>query len=270
MTSAQVIDVQGKKLREVELKEDVFGIKPNTDVMHSALLRQLANARTGSANSKTRSEVRGGGKKPWRQKGTGRARAGSTRSPLWEGGGVIFGPKPRDFSVRMPRKQRVLALKSALAARKDNLVVVDDFSSVKEGKTKEIAKIYKDLKVEGKKVVLVLDFACESCELVERGARNIEGTKVLHVNNLNVKDLIGAEVVLTTERTLDAINKRFEPQAEKSGEKAKAKSAPVRKAAEPGAAKTTRAKSAGGETEPKAKKAKTTETKSKSAKPKSE
>src|SRR5271156_1674616 len=107
MTSAQVLDLKGNKVREVGLDDDVFGITPNKGLLHTALLRQLANGRSGSANSKTRAEVRGGGKKPWRQKGTGRARAGSIRSPLWEGGGVIFGPKPRDFSIALPKKQRV-------------------------------------------------------------------------------------------------------------------------------------------------------------------
>jgi large subunit ribosomal protein L4 len=115
MTSAQVLDSKGNKVREIGLDDDVFGITPNEGLLHTALIRQLANGRSGSANTKTRSEVRGGGKKPWRQKGTGRARAGSIRSPLWEGGGVIFGPKPRDFSIALPKKQRVLALKSALA-----------------------------------------------------------------------------------------------------------------------------------------------------------
>src|ERR1700733_8561591 len=144
MTSAQVVDLKGKKLSEVQLSDEVFGITPNVGVIHSALLRQLANARSGSANTKTRSEVRGGGRKPWRQKGTGRARAGSIRSPLWEGGGVTFGPKPRDFSQSMPKKQRVLALKSALAAKKDNLVIVQDFASITEGKTKQVASALKE------------------------------------------------------------------------------------------------------------------------------
>src|SRR3984885_12071488 len=125
MTSAQVVDLKGKKLSEVQLSDEVFGITPNVGVIHSALLRQLANARSGAANTKTRAEVRGGGRKPWRQKGTGRARAGSIRSPLWEGGGVTFGPKPRDYSSAMPAKKRHSAIKSALALRANNLVVVD-------------------------------------------------------------------------------------------------------------------------------------------------
>lgn len=208
MTSAQVVDLKGNKVGEVQLNDDVFAIEPNQGAMHTSLVRQLANARSGSANSKTRSEVSGGGRKPWRQKGTGRARAGSIRSPLWSGGGVVFGPKPRSYEKSMPRKMRILAIKSALAARRDNLVVVKDFD-VKNGKTKEMFDNLKGLKLEGKNILLVLDFACDNCARYERAARNIEGVKVLNVSNLNVKDLLQAEVVLTTERSLEAINNRF-------------------------------------------------------------
>ena len=145
MTPAQVVDLKGKKVSDLELAADVFAIEPNVGVLHSALIRQLANARRGSANTKTRSEVRGGGRKPWRQKGTGRARAGSIRSPLWAGGGVTFGPKPRDYSIAMPKKQRVLALKSALAAQSENIVVVQDFDKFTEAKTKQFAQVLKEI-----------------------------------------------------------------------------------------------------------------------------
>lgn len=209
MTSAQLLDLKGKKLGEVTLDDSVFGGEPNTHVLHAALMRQLANARAGTASTKTRSEVRGGGRKPWRQKGTGRARAGSIRSPLWEGGGVIFGPKPRDYAVLMPKKMRQLALKSALAARVSDFVVVKDFSELKEPKTKLMAAVLKDLELHGKKVLLVMDFNCSHCQLVERAARNIAGVKVLPVSNLNVKDLLDCDAILTTERTLGEINNRF-------------------------------------------------------------
>jgi large subunit ribosomal protein L4 len=212
MTSTQVLDLKGKKTGEITLKDEVFGIEPKTGLMHTALVRQLANARSGSANTKTRSEVRGGGAKPWRQKGTGRARAGSRRSPLWEGGGVTFGPKPRDFSISLPKKMRALAVKSALAAKKDQLVVVGSFADVKEPKTKNAIAIYRDLKIEGKKVLLVLDYTTDDCKVITLAARNIEGTKVVHVNNLSVKDLIESDVVLTTETAVNAIHKRFEAQ----------------------------------------------------------
>jgi large subunit ribosomal protein L4 len=208
MTSAQVVDLKGKKLHEVGLDDDVFGITPNEHVMHQALVRQLANGRSGSANTKTRAEVRGGGKKPWRQKGTGRARAGSIRSPLWEGGGVAFGPKPKDFSKSMPKKVRVLAIKSALAAKREDLVIVSNFDDIK-GKTKEFSSALKQLNIADQKVVLVLDYKNDGAKLVERSARNIEDVVVISVLNLNVKDLLHAHKVLMTEGTLEAVNNRF-------------------------------------------------------------
>ena len=134
--SKQILSTNGEKLGEITLNEAVFGVEPNLHVMHLALRRQLNNARQGSANSKTRAEVSGGGRKPWKQKGTGRARAGSTRSPLFAGGGVIFGPKPRNYDLAMPQKARKLALKSALSAREAQLVIVKDFSAISEPKTK--------------------------------------------------------------------------------------------------------------------------------------
>lgn len=242
MTSAQVLDLKGNKVRELGLDDAVFGVEPNVGLLHSALVRQLANARSGAANTKTRSEVRGGGRKPWRQKGTGRARAGSIRSPLWEGGGVTFGPKPRDFSQSMPKKARVAALKSALAAKKDNLVVVQNFASITEGKTKQVATALKDLKLYGQKILLVLDHVNDEDKRVQLAARNIDGLKVIHVSNLNVKDLLESEVVLTTESTIQTIHNRFKQTADKEAVPAekKAKKAPVAKAAE---AKAPKAKS---------------------------
>jgi large subunit ribosomal protein L4 len=244
MTSAQVLDLKGNKVRELGLEDEVFGVTPNVGLMHSALVRQLANGRSGSANSKTRSEVRGGGRKPWRQKGTGRARAGSIRSPLWEGGGVTFGPKPRDFSQSMPKKQRALALKSALAAKKDNLVIVQNFASITDGKTKQVASALKELKLYGQKILLVLDHVNEEDSRVQLAARNIDGLKVIHVSNLNVKDLLESEVVLTTESAIQTIHNRFKPTdkdaapAEKKAKKAPtAEKAPAKKEAKPAKAK---------------------------------
>jgi large subunit ribosomal protein L4 len=236
MTSAQVLDSKGNKVREIGLDDDVFGITPNKGLLHTALLRQLANGRSGSANSKTRAEVRGGGKKPWRQKGTGRARAGSIRSPLWEGGGVIFGPKPRDFSIALPKKQRVLALKSALAAKRDNLVVIETFEAAKNGKTKEFVAALKVLKLEGQKVVVVTENNDADAKLVQRAARNIHNVVVLQVSNLNVKDLLHADAVLISEKGLEAVNNRFknlpqEKESDDATEKSKAK-APKKAVAE--------------------------------------
>lgn len=242
MTSAQVLDLKGKKLREVGLDDEVFGITPNQHVMHTALVRQLANARSGLANTKTRSEVSGGGKKPWRQKGTGRARAGSIRSPLWEGGGVTFGPKPRDFAKSLPKKVRVLALKSALAAKKEDLVVVENYADIKNGKTKEFFSALKQLKLDEKRVVVILDNAAEDTSRIQRAARNIEGVTVLHVSNLNVKDLLHAQSLLLTESALEAINKRLKGKKEAEGKekepkKAKKEALPKKVAAKKPAAK---------------------------------
>lgn len=225
MTSAQLVNLKGKSQGEISLNEAVFGLEPNTDVLFNALQRQLANARSGSANCKTRSEVRGGGRKPWRQKGTGRARAGSIRSPLWAGGGVIFGPKPRDFSIAMPKKMRQLALKSALSARKEDLVVVSDFADLKHGKTKEFAQALKDLGLADKKTLLVLDFGCEECTKVQRAARNIATMKVVHVNDLNVKDLLDCQSVLTTKKVIEILNDRFQA-GPKDAQAAAAKESP--------------------------------------------
>ncbi|HEY9714384.1 MAG TPA: 50S ribosomal protein L4 [Chroococcales cyanobacterium] len=208
MTSRQVLDLKGNKVRDLGLDDEVFGVEPNVGLMHSAVIRQLANARSGSANTKTRSEVRGGGKKPWRQKGTGRARAGSIRSPLWEGGGVTFGPKPRDYSISMPRKQRLLALKSAVAASQDKLVVVEGLAA-KNAKTKEVAQVLDALKITGKKILLVLDYSREEDCKLELAARNIDKLVVVNAANLSVHGLLNSEVVLTTESTLETITRRL-------------------------------------------------------------
>jgi large subunit ribosomal protein L4 len=217
MTSAHVLDLKGNKLRDYNLADEVFAVEPNEALMHTALVRQLANNRSGSANTKTRGEVRGGGAKPWRQKGTGRARAGSTRSPLWEGGGVTFGPKPRDFAKSMPRKMRVLAIRSALAARKDNMFIVQDFKELKEAKTKAAAQVLKALKIDGKKVLIVLDFGNQESDRFALAARNLAKVTVVHVNNLNVKDLLHCEAVLTTAAAVESISDRFKEVSNPKG-----------------------------------------------------
>jgi len=225
MTSATVVDLKGKKLSDIELNADVFGITPNVGVIHSALVRQLANGRSGSANTKTRSEVAGGGRKPWRQKGTGRARAGSIRSPLWAGGGVTFGPKPKDYSITMNKKQRQLALKSVLAGSVDKLTVVQDFDSFKEPKTKQFNEVLKALNLTDKKVLVILDYACDACDRVAKAARNIEGLRVLHASNLNVKDILACDAILTNARTLEVINNRFNATSKEDKAEAAAKKA---------------------------------------------
>lgn len=209
MTSTQIVDTKGKKVGEVKLAEKVFGVELSTGTMHSHVVREMANARQGSASTLTRTEVRGGGAKPWRQKGTGRARAGSRRSPLWRHGGVIFGPKPRDYSLDMPKKMRRAALCSALTAVRDNFVIVKDFESLKEAKTKEFLAILKDLEIEGKKILVVLDYSCDNCKVVDLSARNVNRVKVVDQRNLGVKDLLDYDVILTNEKTINSLNDRL-------------------------------------------------------------
>ncbi len=206
--SKEILSSNGEKLGEITLEKSVFGVEPNLHVMHMALRRQLNNARQGSACAKTRAEVSGGGKKPWKQKGTGRARAGSLRSPLFAGGGVVFGPKPRDYSFAMPQKARKLALKSALSSREEQLVIVKDFSTIAEPKTKLMASALKSLKVSGK-VLIVADFRAAENKNLELAARNIPSVKLLLPTNLNVKDLLEADSVLITEAAVNEITERL-------------------------------------------------------------
>ncbi len=195
--SKEILSTNGEKLGEITLAKEVFGVEPNIHVMHLALRRQLNNARSGNACTKTRAEVSGGGRKPWKQKGTGRARAGSLRSPLFAGGGVIFGPKPRSYAFNMPQKARKLALKSALSARESQLVVVKDFSTISEPKTKLMVSALKSLNVSGK-VLIVANFVADENKNLELSARNIPSVKLLLPSNLNVKDLLEADFVLMT------------------------------------------------------------------------
>ena len=191
------------------MNEAVFGVEPNLHVMHLALRRQLNNARQGSASCKTRAEVSGGGKKPWKQKGTGRARAGSLRSPLFAGGGVIFGPKPRSYAFNMPQKARQLAIKSALSARSEQLVVVKDFSTIVEPKTKLMVAALKSLNVSGK-TLIVADVKADENKNLELATRNIPSVKVILPSNLNVKDLLEADFVVMTESAVNVITERLQ------------------------------------------------------------
>ncbi len=205
--TVKLVDIKGAEVGELKLKGDIFALEPNVHVMHLALKRQLNNARQGSASTKTRAEVAGGGRKPWKQKGTGRARAGSTRSPLFAGGGVIFGPKPRDYATDMPKKARQLAIKSALSARLESLVLVEDFSKI-EPKTKEMAKILKDINAQGK-ILIIADFKSDNNKNLELAARNLPNVKLLLPTNLNVKDLIEATSVVVTKDAIKDITERL-------------------------------------------------------------
>ncbi|WP_460202642.1 50S ribosomal protein L4 [Scytonema sp. NUACC21] len=177
-------------------------------VVHRALVRQMTNARQGTASTKTRSEVRGGGRKPWRQKGTGRARAGSIRSPLWRGGGVIFGPKPRDYEIKMNRKERRLALRTAFASRIDDLIVVEEFSDqIQRPKTKElVGAIARWGSNPENKTLLILS---ERTENVYLSARNIENVKLLAADHLNVYDLLHADKIVVTAKALEKIQEVY-------------------------------------------------------------
>ena len=190
----------------VDLPETVFGIEPNEPVMHQALLRQLANSRQGTSSTKTRSEVRGGGRKPWRQKGTGRARQGSTRSPQWEGGGVVFGPHPRSYRMDMPRKQRRLALRSALSAKAQDggLVVLEAFE-LDVPQTSAVTALLRTVDA-GKRVLVVLG---SHNEMLEKSARNIAEVQVTLAGNLSVRDLLIAETVIVTRDAIEHIEEAF-------------------------------------------------------------
>ncbi len=187
MPKIDVYDMTGKKVNTIELNEEVFGIKPNEAVVHSVLTNYLANQRQGTQSTKTRAEVSGGGRKPWRQKGTGRARQGSIRAPHWFKGGIALGPKPRSYKYKVNKKEKQLAIKSILSSKVlDNQLLVVDKMDLKEIKTKPMANALKNLKVEGKALILLP----EANQNVMLSARNIEGVKALAVNTINVFDLL--------------------------------------------------------------------------------
>ena len=187
MPKVDVYDIKGKKVSDVELAEAIFGIEPNEAIVHSVLVNYLANQRQGTQSTKTRAEVRGGGRKPWRQKGTGRARQGSIRAPQWVKGGIALGPKPRSYKYTVNKKERRLAIKSLLSSKvlEKELTVVDKLE-LAEIKTKTMVKALADLKVEGKTLIVLP----ENNENVFMSARNIEGVKTIVLNNINVFDLL--------------------------------------------------------------------------------
>jgi len=187
--------MSGAQIGELELNDSVFGIEPNKSVMYDFVKMQLANKRVGTSSSKTRAEVSGGGKKPWRQKGTGRARVGSSRNPVWTGGGIAFGPKPRDYSYRLPRKARRLAMKSALSSKvlENNIIVVDQLS-FDEPKTKQMVATLQALNSSKKTLVITAD----GDPNVNKSARNIPGVKPLRVDFINVYDLLKYDTLLIT------------------------------------------------------------------------
>jgi large subunit ribosomal protein L4 len=206
-----VFNMSGEQVGTVELDETIFGIKPNLAVVHQALLRQLNNARLGTHQTKTRGEVRGGGKKMWRQKGTGRARQGSRRAPHWKGGGVVFGPHPRKYTQEMPRKMRRLAMRSALSLKRgEDQIVFLDRLELSEIKTKSMIAVLEKLNLAGGTTLVVLPAPDAN---VLASARNIAGVKTLLALNLNVADLLDYDRVLMPVASVDVIG-QFLGQAE--------------------------------------------------------
>jgi large subunit ribosomal protein L4 len=201
MPSVSVFDMNGKKVSDIELAVEIFDIKPNVSAMHLCVLSYLANQRQGTQSTLTRAEVRGGGRKPWKQKGSGRARQGSTRSPQWTHGGVSHGPKPREYGIDINKKVRRLAMKSALSSKVQagELVVLDDLV-LEQIKTKEIVKVLSALET-GKKTLIVLP---EKHDVIYRSARNIAGVKTTLVTTLNVYDILNCDTLLVLK---DAVTK---------------------------------------------------------------
>ena len=194
MANVAVYNMQGETVGTIELNDAVFGVEVNEHVVHEAVVAHLANKRKGTQSAKTRSEVSGGGRKPWRQKGTGHARQGSTRSPQWTGGGVVFAPKPRDYSIRLNKKERRLALKSVLTSKvQDSKFFVLDELTLDEIKTKKVQAVLDALKVE--KAIIVLP---EMDEKVILSARNIPGVMTAQVNTINTYDILKYDAVVTT------------------------------------------------------------------------
>ena len=187
MPKIDVYDIKGKKVSDVELADSIFGIEPNEAIVHSVLVNYLANQRQGTQSTKTRAEVSGGGRKPWRQKGTGRARQGSIRAPQWIKGGIALGPKPRSYKYTVNKKERRLAIKSILSSKvlEKELTVVDKLE-LSEIKTKTMVKALADLKIEGTTLIVL----SEKNKNVLMSARNIEGVKTITLNNINVYDLL--------------------------------------------------------------------------------
>ncbi|MDR1206060.1 MAG: 50S ribosomal protein L4 [Peptococcaceae bacterium] len=201
MAKVALYNTDGQQVGEVELDDSVFGVTPNEAVVHEAVVMQLASRRRGTQSAKTRAEVSGGGKKPWRQKGTGRARAGSSRSPLWKKGGVIFAPKPRSYQYSIPRKKRRLALKSVLSDKVSggNLILLDQLS-LEAPKTKDMVRILSNLNVSGKALIVTAD----NPEFVMLSARNIQGVLPMASDGVNVYDILNHDVMVATQ---DAIQK---------------------------------------------------------------
>jgi len=202
MPKVALYNQSGAQIGEVELSDAVFGIEPNNHVLYDAIIMQQASLRQGTHATKNRALVRGGGRKPWRQKGTGRARQGSIRAPQWVGGGTVFGPQPRSYAYKLPKKVRRLAIKSALSAKvKDNDIIVLDTISLAAPKTKEFANILKNLKVEDKALVVMNEYE----QNVALSARNIPGVKFVTADGINVLDVVGHDKLIITKDAAEKV-----------------------------------------------------------------
>ncbi len=201
----EVVNIEGKKVKSIELSAAIFEAPINSSLMHQAYVRQMSNARLGTHKTKTRSEVSGGGRKPWRQKGTGRARQGSIRSPHWVGGGGVHTPQPRDYSQKMPRKMRRAALRSALSvkASEKGIIILDEFT-ISEPKTKEMAKIMKTL-VGDSSALVVIPGKDENSEKMNQAANNLPDLKLLMAGYMNIRDLLGYDMVVIPLAALDIL-----------------------------------------------------------------
>ena len=205
MPNVALYDIKGQNIGDIALSETVFGQPVNTAVMHEVVVAHLANCRQGTQSAKTRAEVSGGGKKPWRQKGTGRARQGSTRSPQWRHGGVVFAPKPRDYTIRVNKKVKRLAMKSALSSKVEgNELIVFDALNIEAPKTKEMVKVLKAVDVNKAQIVLA-----DKDDTVERASANIEGVKTTLVGTLNVYEILKYEKLILTKASVEKIEEVY-------------------------------------------------------------
>ena len=205
MAKVSVYNIEGKVVGDMELNDAVFGVEVNTHLVHQAVVLQLANKRQGTQSAKTRSEVSGGGRKPWRQKGTGHARQGSTRSPQWTGGGIVFAPKPRDYSFKMNKKEKNLALKSVLTTKvAENKFIVVDELSFDEIKTKNMVNVLKNLEV--KKALVVTD---DDNKNVTLSSRNIPGVKTAFTNTINVYDILKYDKMVVAKDVISKIEEVY-------------------------------------------------------------
>ena len=205
MAKVSVYNIEGKVVGDMELNDAVFGVEVNTHLVHQAVVLQLANKRQGTQSAKTRSEVSGGGRKPWRQKGTGHARQGSTRSPQWTGGGIVFAPKPRDYSFKMNKKEKNLALKSVLTTKvAENKFIVVDGLNFDEIKTKNMVNVLKNLEV--KKALVVTD---DDNKNVTLSSRNIPGVKTAFTNTINVYDILNYDKLVVAKDVISKIEEVY-------------------------------------------------------------